>query len=390
MNRHNSFIRSLTFSLATTAFILANHAQACTSLLYKDGKGAPYAGRTMELPMELAYQVSYYPKGSAFRSKIQNHPDLDYQAKHSFIAITVPDPVDNTLKVSEGMNDQGLTFSLLAFASTKGPADTIKKTKSVLAAIDLGAWTLSQFKDVEEVKAALKKQPVLASALLPLGLLKTPFHYTLHDAKGRSIVIEFANGQQTVIDNPIGVMTNGPEFDWHLTNLNNYTFLNNIDQSHATFHGVEFNQPDSGIATVGLPASNTSVGRFVRAVYYSQFAEKVEQPDAAMTVLGHIMNNFDRPRGITMDNRFKEEIANITAPEVAGHPLYTSEYTSWTALSDLRNLQFKVKPYSQLNYIRFDLKKLAKETQAKSIPLSQMPFNKNDVTDWFRNASAKK
>ncbi|QAB15668.1 linear amide C-N hydrolase [Hydrogenovibrio thermophilus] len=384
-----TLIPLLTISLAATTFALTNTAQACTSLLYKDANGAPYAGRTMELPMELAYQVSYFPKGSGFTSKIKDHPDLSYQSKYPFIAITVPDPLDKTLKVSEGMNDQGLTFSLLAFASTKGPADTIKKTKSILAAIDLGAWTLSQFKNVSEVKAALKKQPVLVSALLPLGLMKTPFHYTLHDAQGQSVVIEFANGKQTIIDNPIGVMTNGPKFDWHMTNLNNYTFLNNIDQSKTTFHGVEFNQPDSGIATAGLPASNTSVGRFVRAVYYSQFAEKVDKPDAAMTTLAHIMNNFDRPRGVTMDERFKEEIANITAPEVAGHPLYTSEYTSWTALGDLRNLQFKIKPYSQLNYISFDLAKLAKEKQPKSIPLSQMPFNVNDVTDWFRKASAK-
>ncbi len=71
---------------------------------------------------------------------------------------------------------------------------------------------------------ALQAQPVLVTALLPLGLMKTPFHYTLHDVNGDSIVIEFANGQQHIYDNPLGVMTNGPEFPWHLTNLNNYTF----------------------------------------------------------------------------------------------------------------------------------------------------------------------
>ncbi len=76
---------------------------------------------------------------------------------------------------------------------------------------------------------------------------------------------------------------------------------------------MEFNQPDSGIATAGLPASNTSVGRFVRAVYYSQFAEKVDKPDTAMTTLAHIMNNFDRPAALPWTQRFKEEIANITA-----------------------------------------------------------------------------
>ena len=55
--------------------------------------------------------------------------------------------------------------------------------------------------------------------------------------------------------------------------------------------------------TAGLPASNTSVGRFVRATYYAQFTEKVSAPDDAIKTLAHVMNNFDRPKGITIDPR---------------------------------------------------------------------------------------
>ena len=56
----------------------------------------------------------------------------------------------------------------------------------------------------------------------------------------------------TVYDNPVGVMTNGPKFDWHLTNLDNYTFLSNVDRSSASFGSYKAAQPDSGIATAGL------------------------------------------------------------------------------------------------------------------------------------------
>lgn len=348
-------------------------SHSCTSLLYTDAKGAPYAGRTMELPMELPYQATFFPKGSGFSSHADNQPELTFDSKYSFISLTVPDPVTKDHKVVEGMNDQGLSFSVLAFASTKGPKDMLSKTTDALAAIDLGAWALSRFGTVKEVKAALEKQPVLVTALLPLGIMKTPFHYILHDANGDSIVIEFANGKQRVMDNPVGVMTNGPEFSWHMTNLDNYTFLSNKDQSSLTINGVEFEQPDSGIATVALPASNTSVGRFVRAVYYSQFAEKAKTPDKAVATLAHVMNNFDRPRGITMDNRFTGEIENITAPGVEGHKMYTTEYTSWTALSDLRQLQFSVRSYADMNYINFDLAALQNGTEKKSIALNRIP-----------------
>lgn len=358
----------------------------CTSLLYKDAKGNPYAGRTMELPMELPYEVAYFPVGTKFASLVKGQPALEYQAKLAFLAITVPDPISKDLKVAEGINEAGVSFSLLAFASTEGPHDMLSKTTVALAAIDLGAWVLSNFQSVADVKAALKEQPVLVTALLPLGAMKTPFHYTLHDATGASIVIEFANGQQNVIDNPIGVMTNGPDFQWHLTNLNNYTFLSNKDQSKLTINGVQLQQPDSGIATVALPGSNTSVGRFVRAVYYAQFAEKATTPSAAVQTLSHVMNNFDRPRGITIDERFKESVENMAAPGVTGHALYISEYTSWTVLSDLKQQKFYVRCYGALNYTDFDLQALKGLTVQKSIPLKQFVEQSGGGTVAFQSA----
>ncbi len=352
----------------------------CTSLLYTDANHAPYAGRTMELP----YKLSYFAAGSEFQSAVKGHATLNYQSKYAFISVTVPDPVSKDLKVAEGMNAAGLSFSLLAFASTEGPEDQLSKTQSALAAIDLGAWTLASFATVAEVKQALEQTPALVTALLPFGVLKTPFHYTLHDATGASIVIEFANGQQNVIDNPIGVMTNGPEFQWHLTNLNNYTFLSNKDQSRLTINGVKLQQPDSGIATVALPSSNTSVGRFVRAVYYATFAEKAKTAEQALVTLAHVMNNFDRPRGITVDERFKSGMQDMTAPGITGHPLYISEYTSWTVLSDLKQRRLHIRSYNALNYISIDLQQLQQSGAAsKHLELAQFAAQAGDITNAF-------
>ncbi|WP_217544300.1 linear amide C-N hydrolase [Vibrio metschnikovii] len=371
MRASSTLKRTLISTVLAATFMLPAISQACTSLLYTDANGAPYAGRTMELPVQLDYKVAFFPQGSKFSSHADKHASLNYQAKHAFLSIAMPDPITKDLKVVEGINDQGLSFSVLAFASTEGPEDMSDKTQKMLSAIDLGSWALSQFKTVNEVKAALEKQPVLVTALLPMGLLKTPFHYTLHDANGHSIVIEFSNGQQHIYENPLGVMTNGPEFTWHLTNLNNYTFLSNIDQSEIKLGGVTFKQPDSGIATAGLPASNTSVGRFVRAVYYSQFAEKAKTPDEAVTTLAHIMNNFDRPRGITIDSRTTEALQDKIAPGVVGHRMYTSEYSTWTSLSDLKRLRLSVRLYESLNYVTFDLGALRKQSSPMVVPLSQ-------------------
>lgn len=180
-------------------------------------------------------------------------------------------------------------------------------------------------------------------------------------------------------------MTNGPEFQWHLTNLNNYTFLSNKDQSRLTIKGVQLQQPDSGIATVALPSSNTSVGRFVRAVYYATFAEKAKTPEQALVTLAHVMNNFDRPRGITVDERFKAGLQDMTAPGVTGSPRYISEYTSWTALSDLKQRKFHIRSYNALNYISIDLQQLQQSNAAsKYLELATFATQAGDITSAFQ------
>ena len=98
------------------------------------------------------------------------------------------------------------------------------------------------------------------------------------------------------------------------------------------------------------------------------------------------MNNFDRPRGISIDDRFTESVENIAAPGVTGDVLYTSEYTSWTALSDLKQLKFYVRSYGSINYVDFDLAKLQNLTVKKSIPLknfSHIAANGTQAFEWL-------
>ncbi|XSG83283.1 MAG: linear amide C-N hydrolase [Methyloligella sp. ZOD6] len=361
----------------------------CTSLNYQDAAGRNYFGRTLEMTVDLPYQAVYFPAGFSFSSETEGHPALRYEAKHGFLAIAMPDRVPTAeapigladLKAVEGLNDQGLTFSLLSYPNAGGPQKAVDVTRAVLSASDLGSWALAQFASVAEVKAALAEQPVLLQALAILGGIESPFHYVVHDGTGAAIVIEFNKGEMSVHDNPVGVMTNGPEFTWHLTNLDNYSFLSNVDKSAATFGGYAAVQPDSGIATAGLPASNTSVGRFVRAVYYAQFAEKVSDPDQAVQTLAHVMNNFDRPRGITIDYPQKGggqlEVAGLD--QGSGEATAT-EFTCWTNLSDLDRKLFFVRDYHGMNYTKFDLTSLAALKQPKVVPLAKLSALPGDAT----------
>lgn len=358
----------------------------CTALVYSDAAGKSYLGRTLELTVDLPYQLAFLPRGFAVTSQVSGHPALAYSVAHAFLAITMPARVPTPqaplgladLKVVEGLNEQGVTFSVLSYPAAAGEQPSVDVTRAVLAASDLGSWVLGQFATVAQVKAALAAQPVFLEALGILRGAVSPFHYVVNDASGGSLVIEFHKGAMELYDNPVRVMTNGPRFDWHLTNLDNYTFLTNVDRSTATFGGYTARQPDSGIATAGLPSSGTSVGRFVRAVYHAQFAEKAKTPDAAVRTLAHVMNNFDRPRGISIDYPGGDgghmEVAGLK--EDGAQP-YATEFTTWTSLSDLDRRLLFVRDYAGMNFARYDLGALSALDAPRVIPLHR----EGDVTD---------
>lgn len=367
----------------------------CTSLTYTDSNGGVYFGRTLELDIEEPYFVTYVPKGTPFRSQPDGSAELDFEAKHPFIAVTAPvrfptkeNPLGpSDMKSSEGMNLAGLTFSLLAYPTTAPDESTGEKTRAVLDATDVGTWLLSQFATVAEVKAALAEQPVHLTRLALVGNTVFPFHLVVHDKSGASIVIEWHNGEEKIYDNPVGVMTNGPDFPWHLTNLRNWTHLTNVDASSAKFGDLEVRQPDSGIATAPLPGSNTSVGRFVRAVYYSNFTEKVDDPEKALLNLARIMDNFDRPRGATVDPPEGGGGEGMKFQGIGGDDKNPpTEYTSWTNLSDLGRGRFLLRTYGSFNYTSFDLTKLSQSKQLHLIPTAKLDPLGGDGTEALLSA----
>ncbi len=350
-------------------------ALMCTSLLYRDAANRTYLGRTMELSIELPYQVAHFPKGLHLSSAVPEQAPLNWQTRHAIVAVTMPTVLDvpsdqHSLKIVEGMNDAGLTFSLQSYSQANGPQDPVPEGKATLAVQDLGTWVLGQFSTVHEIKAALAEISIRITPVPLLGGQGMPFHYGVRDTTGAGLVIEFHEGKLSVHDNPVGVMTNGPQFDWHLINLNNYTFISNIDRSTATFGSFKARQPDPGISKTGLPSSDTAVDRFIRAVYYTQFAEKQPDPDKAVQMVAHIMNNFDRPRGISIllpeDGAESLQVAGQTNPSVS------TEFTTWTSVSDMNRHLFFLRNSRSMNYICLDLAGMAETAEFRAVPIEKL------------------
>ena len=99
-----------------------------------------------------------------------------------------------------------------------------------------------------------------------------PCHYIVNDAGGRCVVLEYVNGELKIHDNPLGVMTNSPTFDWHLTNLRNYVNLSVTNVPPVDIAGIKLPGFGQGSGMLGLPGDFTPPSRFVRAVAFSQSA----------------------------------------------------------------------------------------------------------------------
>src|SRR5690606_3605261 len=131
----------------------------------------------------------------------------------------------------DGMNEKGLAGGILYFPGYAHYAPWKDEYRSnTLAPWAVLTWPLTKFATVPEVTAALQDVRIADVKQANMGISR-PVHYTLHDATGASLVIEPVNGELKVYDNPLGVMTNSPSLDWHLTNLRNYVNLRpeNVD-----------------------------------------------------------------------------------------------------------------------------------------------------------------
>ncbi len=222
----------------------------------------------------------------------------------------------------------------------QGAADPAKASIT-LAPEDYGTWLLANFASVAEVKANFNKVIIVPNPIKEIGGESFPGHFIVHDSTGTSVVIEPIDKTLKIYDNPIGAMSNSPAFDWHVTNLRNYANLTVTNAPPVAMAGIKLTQFGQGSGLHGIPGDFSPPSRFVRAVAYSQSAQKL--PTAKETVLQvfHIMNAFDIPVGAVRD---------VHDDEVH------YDYTVWTTVSDLKNIRWAFRTYNDQSIRSVDVR----------------------------------
>ena len=181
----------------------------------------------MEFSQDFNSNVRTAPVGRSFTSLgADGKPGISWTGKYGYLYLDGMG-VDAAI---DGMNEKGLTFEALLLPNlaeyqTVAPG----ANATALPYLMFGDWVLSNFATVAEVKAAIPKVTVFAQKVAALGDAIFPLHFAIYDTSGAGIVVEYVKGELAIYDNTVGVMTNDPTYDWHMTNLGNYVNLKPVN-----------------------------------------------------------------------------------------------------------------------------------------------------------------
>ncbi|STX50367.1 Penicillin V acylase and related amidases [Legionella busanensis] len=187
-----------------------------------------------------------------------------------------------------------------------------------------------------------------------------PAHAIVTEKTGKSLVIEFINGQVKTYHNPLGILTNSPTFGWQITNLQNYANLSPYASKVIKHDGIVYSGTGQGSGLVGLPGDPSPPSRFVKVAMLQQTAMPVRDALNAVILGEHILNNVDIPFGFIRGEKGTPDTED------------NLDKTQWTVFKDLTHGIFYFKSYMNPTLQKIDLKKIDWSLQAKQlvIPIS--------------------
>ncbi len=194
----------------------------------------------------------------------------------------------------DATNEKGLSMAGLNFPGNAvyRPAEAGKDN---ITPFELIPWILGQCETVAQAREKLARLNPLAepfSEALPLSDL----HWMISD-RDESIVVEAVAEGLRVYDNPVGVMTNNPTFDFHLTNLANYMGVSREEPLDRFAEGFSLTPYSRGMGGLGLPGDLSSASRFVKAAFTRLNSLSGDSESESVSQFFHILASVAQQKG---------------------------------------------------------------------------------------------
>ena len=296
----------------------------CTAVSYKTKDH--YFGRNLDLEHSYKETVTITPRNYPFH--FQKIPSM---TNHSAM-IGMASVIDNFPLYYEATNEHGLSMAGLNF-----PGNAVylpeKKGSYNITPFEFIPWLLGQCKTVQETRKLLENTNLINisfSSELPL----TPLHWLISD-KHESIVVEPMADGIAISDNPVGVLTNNPPFDFHIYNLSNYLNLTHEEPVNRFTNQIELAPYSRGMGAIGLPGDLSSASRFIKAAFTKLNSVSDESESSSISQFFQILGSVAQQRGcVKVNGEYEKTVYSSCCNTDKGIYYYTTyENSQITAIN---------------------------------------------------------
>ena len=298
----------------------------CTAATYKTADH--YFGRNLDYEFSYNETVTVTPRNYPFHFRhVDDMPSHYAMIGMAFVQQDYPLYYDAT-------NEKGLSMAGLNFP---GNADYKPLAEGVdnVTPFEFIPWILGQCATVGEAREKLARMSLLGEDFSP-QLPLSPLHWMISD-RDESIVVESVKDGLKVYDNPVGVMTNNPTFDFHMLNLANYMGLTREEPVSRFAEGLTLQPYSRGMGAIGLPGDLSSASRFVKAAFTRLNSLSGESESESVSQFFHILASVAQQRGCCrVEHGFEYTIYSSCCNTDKGVYYYTTYENSQISGVDMR------------------------------------------------------
>lgn len=283
----------------------------CTSLAFNTNDF--YFGRNMDLDYHFGEKIVITPKEFCLTYKHER------AEKTKYAIIGMASVQDNYPLYAEGANEKGLCISALNFEGN-AHYEKEKEGKINLAPYEIIPYILSKCATVNEAQKSLENLQITDTPFSEKTGV-SPLHWHIAD-KERSIVLESTKNGVKIYNNPVGILTNNPPFDFHLKNLSLY--------NHLKLTPPQINDTSLGLSMYGMPGDFSSPSRFIKLSMLKKYV--ICDPDEVSSVntIFRMMYSVSPIKGCVLTKESKPHYTTYTCVINATKGIYY--YTADTSL----------------------------------------------------------
>ncbi len=269
----------------------------CTAITYKTKDH--YFGRNLDLEYSYNETITVVPRNYEFKFREVG------SIKEHYAMIGMAYVMEDYPLFYDATNEKGLSMAGLNF-----PGNAVYRPCMVgqdnVSPFEFIPWILAQCKNVSEAKNLLSRIN-LASINFSEELPLSPLHWIIAD-RDSAITVEAVKDGIKVHDNPLGVLTNNPPFEYQMFNLNNYMALSKNEPVNTFADGFMLNTYSRGMGAMGLPGDLSSMSRFVRAAFAKLNSVSDDTEEKSVSQFFHILGAVEMQRGLVVMGDGKYDI----------------------------------------------------------------------------------